>query len=72
MECPSCGAAELVHVTRDIPHAYKTASTVIPSVTGDSCPACGETVLDAAESMRVSQAMLAFDEWVNASTTGFG
>jgi len=72
MECPSCEAAELVHGTRDVPYTYKTESTVIPAVTGGFCPSCGETVLDVAEAMRVSQAMLTFDERVNASITGPG
>lgn len=67
MKCPSCGAAELVHGTRDMPYSYKTESTIIPSVTGDFCPFCGESVLDAAESTRVSSAMLAFNKQVNAS-----
>jgi HTH-type transcriptional regulator/antitoxin MqsA len=67
MKCPSCGAAELVHDTRDLPYTYKTESTVVPLVTGDYCSACGETVLDADESARVSSAMLAFNKQVNAS-----
>ncbi|BAU72891.1 type II toxin-antitoxin system MqsA family antitoxin [Metapseudomonas furukawaii] len=67
MKCPFCAAAELVHDTRDMPHTYKGESTTIPAVTGDFCPACGETVLDAGESTRVSAAMLAFNKQVNAS-----
>jgi HTH-type transcriptional regulator/antitoxin MqsA len=67
MKCPSCAAAELVHDTRDMPYTYKNESTVIPSVTGDYCPACGESVLDIVESTRVSTAMLAFNKQINAS-----
>lgn len=67
MKCPSCAAAELVHDTRDMPYTYKGESTVIPDVTGDFCPACGETVLDMAESSRTSAAMLEFNKQVNAS-----
>ncbi|MBC9249122.1 antitoxin [Pseudomonas alcaligenes] len=67
MKCPSCAAAELVHDTRDLPYTYKNESTTIPAVTGDFCPACGETVLDAGESARVSAAMLGFNKQVNAS-----
>ncbi|MDH4870301.1 type II toxin-antitoxin system MqsA family antitoxin [Pseudomonas sp. BN515] len=67
MKCPSCAASELVHDTRDMPYTYKNESTNIPTVTGDFCPACGETVLDAAESARVSAAMLEFNKQVNAS-----
>ncbi|OWJ97898.1 antitoxin [Pseudomonas sp. A46] len=66
MKCPFC-AAELVHDTRDMPHTYKGESTTIPAVTGDFCPACGATVLDAGESTRVSAVMLAFNKQVNAS-----
>jgi HTH-type transcriptional regulator/antitoxin MqsA len=53
--------------TRDIPYRYKGESTTIPAVTGDFCPACGETVLKASESSRVSEAMLDFNKQVNAS-----
>ena len=67
MKCPSCGAAGLVHDTRDLPYTYKGKSTVIPETTGDFCPACGEAVLDITESMRTSAAMLAFNKQVNAS-----
>lgn len=67
MKCPSCGAAELVHDTRDLPYTYKGEATAIPAVVGDFCSACGEAVLDAGESSRVSAAMLAFNKQVNAS-----
>jgi HTH-type transcriptional regulator/antitoxin MqsA len=67
MKCPSCGAAELVHDIRELPYTYKGESTQIPEVTGDFCPSCGEAVLDAAESARVSAAMLAFNKQVNAA-----
>lgn len=67
MKCPACGAAELVHDTRDMPYTYKGETTVIPAVAGDHCPACGESVLDAAASARVSAAMLDFNKQVNAS-----
>jgi HTH-type transcriptional regulator/antitoxin MqsA len=40
---------------------------MIPAVTGDYCPACGEAVLDATESARVSTAMQEFNKQVNAS-----
>ena len=50
-----------------MPYTYKGEATVIPAVTGDFCPACGEAVLDMAESARTSMAMLAFNKQVNAS-----
>lgn len=67
MKCPSCGTAKLVRDTREIPYTYKGESTTIPAVSGDFCPACGETVLKADESSRVSAAMLEFNKQVNAS-----
>jgi len=67
MKCPICAAAELVHDTRDLPYTYKGETTLIPTVTGDFCPACGEVILDAAESSRTSAAMLEFNKQVNAS-----
>jgi len=67
MKCPSCGKAKLVRNTRKLPYTYKGESTSIASVTGDFCPACGEAVLDAAESTRVSAAMLEFNKQVNAA-----
>lgn len=66
MRCPSCAAA-LVHDTRDLPYVYKGKSTVIAQVTGDFCPVCGESVLDAAQSRRVMAHMQAFSKQVNAS-----
>ena len=67
MKCPVCGAAALVHDTRDLPYAYKGETTVILAVSGQFCPACAESVLDAAESERVMQEMAAFNRQVNAA-----
>ena len=67
MTCPACGAADLIHDTRDLPYTYKGESTLIPSVTGDFCPACGEAILDMTESTRTSAAMLEFNKQVNAA-----
>ncbi|MBK7766880.1 MAG: type II toxin-antitoxin system MqsA family antitoxin [Sulfuritalea sp.] len=67
MKCPVCGAAELIHDTRDLPYTYKGESTVIQAVTGDFCPACAESILDAAESDRVMKEMREFSKQVNAA-----
>ena len=67
MKCPSCAAVELVHDTRDLPYAYKGESTILPAVTGDFCPACDESILDAVESRRTMNLMLDFNKQVNAS-----
>jgi hypothetical protein len=32
MKCPVCGAAELIHDTRDLPYTYKGDATMIPAV----------------------------------------
>jgi HTH-type transcriptional regulator / antitoxin MqsA len=67
MKCLSCGMAELVQDTRDFPYTYKGECTTIPMVRGDFCPACGESVLGAIKSARVSGLMLEFNKQVNAS-----
>jgi len=67
MKCPVCGAAGLIHDTRDLPYSYKGETTVIAAVIGDFCPACAESVLDAAESNRVMREMRAFSKQVNAA-----
>jgi HTH-type transcriptional regulator/antitoxin MqsA len=51
MKCPSCGEGKLVRATRAIPYTYQPQ-------------ACGES---AAESKRVTAAMLEFNKRVNAS-----
>lgn len=67
MKCPACGAAELIHDTRDMPYVYKGEQTVIPAVCGDWCPACGESILDAVAGARVMDAMRDFSTQINAA-----
>ena len=67
MKCPVCGAAELIHDTRDLPHTYKGETTVIPAVTADFCPACDESITDMPETERVMREMQAFNKQVNAA-----
>lgn len=67
MKCPVCGAAELIHDTRDVPYVYKGEATTIPAVTGDFCPACGEVVLDRERGDRYSKAIGLFQRQVNAA-----
>ncbi len=67
MKCPVCGAAELIHDTRNLPYTYKGETTVIAAVTGDFCPACAESILDADETNRVMREMGAFSKHVNAA-----
>ncbi len=68
MRCPVCADAELIRDTRDLSYAYKGETTVIPAVMGEFCPACGEAVMDVAESRRVSAAMLEFNKEVNGAS----
>jgi HTH-type transcriptional regulator/antitoxin MqsA len=67
MKCPVCGAAKLIHDTRDLPYTYKSETTVIPAVTADFCPACDESITDMAETGRVMREMQAFNKQVNAA-----
>lgn len=67
MKCPVCGAAELIHDTRDLPYTYKGETTVIPAVTADFCPACDESITDMPETERVMREMQAFNKQVNAA-----
>lgn len=67
MKCPVCGVAKLIHDTRDLPYTYKGETTLIAAVTGDFCPACAESILDAAESERVMREMRTFTKHVNAA-----
>jgi len=66
MKCPSCGAAELISDTRDQVYTYKGKTATIAAVTGAFCPACGESLLDMAESNRVMREMRSFSKMVNA------
>jgi HTH-type transcriptional regulator/antitoxin MqsA len=67
MKCPVCGAAELIHDTRDLPYTYKGETTTIAAVTGDFCTACGEVILDREHGDRYSDLMLQFNQQVNAA-----
>ena len=67
MKCPCCGAAELIHDTRDMPYTYKGENTTIPAVTGDFCPACGEVVLNREQGNRYSEMIGLFQRQVNAA-----
>lgn len=67
MTCPVCSTAELIHDTRDLPYSYKGETTLIPAVTADFCPACGESITDLAETDRVMREMQAFNQQVNAA-----
>ena len=65
MKCPCCGAAELIHDTRDVPYIYKGDATTIPTVKGDFCPACGEVVLNKEQGDRYGEFIRQFQRQVN-------
>ena len=67
MNCPICAQGELIRETRDVPYTYKGVTTVMPAVTGDYCPACGESIHEYDESQRISVLMLAFNREINAT-----
>ena len=64
---PCCGAAKLIHDSRDLPYTYKSQITTIPAVTGDFCPACGEVILNRAHGDRYSELTGVFKRQVNAA-----
>ena len=68
MKCPTCCSAELARDTRPMPYRYKGESTTIAAVSGEYCPACGEAILDAAESRRTMKLMNEFNKHVNAAS----
>ncbi|HTR00076.1 MAG TPA: type II TA system antitoxin MqsA family protein [Candidatus Acidoferrum sp.] len=67
MKCPLCARGSLKRGKRKLPYTYKGETTHIADVTGDYCTHCDEAILDADESRRVGDAMLAFNKQVNAS-----
>ncbi len=68
MRCPICGKAELIHDTRDLPYVFKGEEAILPGIEGDFCPACGEIILDATNSMRAGVLMGEFNQQVNAAS----
>lgn len=69
MKCPVCGAAALIHDTRDLHYTYNGKTTVIPAVTADFCAACDESITDMSESERVMREMQAFNKQVMSRGT---
>jgi len=67
MKCPFCGAAELIHDTRDLSYTYKGETTTIAAVTGDFCPDCGEAVLNREFRARYGEAIGQFRRQVNSA-----
>ncbi len=67
MKCPTCGAADLIHDTRDVPYTYKGETTTIAAVAADFCSACDESITCMTETDRVMREMQAFNKQVNAA-----
>jgi len=66
MNCPNCGAASVVHETRDLPYTYKGQTTTIHGIEGDYCDACGDAVFSREAGDRYGAAVQAFIKQVNA------
>ncbi|MFT4928038.1 MAG: HTH-type transcriptional regulator/antitoxin MqsA [Phenylobacterium sp.] len=67
MKCPVCGAATLIHDTRDVTYTYKGETTIFSAITGDFCPACTEIILDMTEADRYGLLAKRFHKQVNAA-----
>lgn len=67
MTCPTCGAASVVHETRDLPYTYKGQTTTIAGVEGDYCDACSDAVFSRESGDRYGAAIQAFIKQVNAN-----
>jgi HTH-type transcriptional regulator/antitoxin MqsA len=67
MQCPICGAANLISDTRDIIFTYKGETTTLTAVTGDFCPACHEVLLNREHGDRYSELVGMFQRQVNAA-----
>lgn len=67
MKCPVCGGAKLITDVRDLPYTYKGETILMSQVSGDYCPACNESILNADESRRVMDLQLALNKEVDAS-----
>lgn len=72
MNCPECGAGDVVIETRSLPYSYQGETTSIDQVTGLFCNDCDEVVLSPDQAARVSEAMLAFNRAVNAKLVAPG
>lgn len=67
MQCPACGAAELIRDTRDVTYTAKGETHVVPAVTADFCSACGEVITDMSETQRVMRAIRSMDNESDSS-----
>ncbi len=65
MTCPACGAAKLVHGTRDASYSYKGQSTILPALTGDYCPVCPAMFLDLDETRRAMELTREFNNKID-------
>ncbi len=69
MKCPSCGAAKLIHDTRDLHYVYKGKgeTTTLTAITGNFCPACGEVILNREHGDRYSDLIGQFQRQINSA-----
>ena len=64
---PAVRPTNLVQDVRDVSYAYGGQSTILSAVSGAFCPACGDGVFERSEANRISAALLAFHQAVNAA-----
>ncbi|KAG8153504.1 type II toxin-antitoxin system MqsA family antitoxin [Burkholderia catarinensis] len=69
MKCPACGDAQLIRDTRNVTYTCHGHSTLIPHITGDFCPACGESVLDIENASRLGEAVTQFATQIDDQAT---
>lgn len=67
MRCPVCGAADLVHVVRDLPYTYKGRATTLSQIEGDFCLSCDEGILSPASIERFGRLAQEFQKQVNGA-----
>lgn len=66
--CLNCSNGTMMDDTRPYEYIYKGVKTVIPDVKGKWCRVCGDAWFGPEESRRVSEAMRAHKQAVNATT----
>ena len=65
MKCPCCGGAELIADIRVLPYVYRGRPTVVPGISGEHCPECGEVLLSKESGDRYSAATQQFRQSVD-------
>ena len=64
---PAVRPTNLVQDVRDVSYAYGGQSTILSAVSSAFCPACVDGMFERTEANRISAALLAFRQAVNAA-----